>query len=61
MCKNKYNIPVVVNDYDKKKGNFIDHYKIGKLLYNCLIKRRNISNIDAIIVYGIELNIYEKK
>jgi hypothetical protein len=61
MKKNKFNIPVVLNDSKKKKGNFIDHYKIDTLFYNPILKRRSISNINQIIPYGIELIIYGKK
>jgi hypothetical protein len=58
--KNKYNIPVVVDDLLLRKGNFIDHYKVRMGIIKYYIKRRNISKIEQLIVFGIELNIYEK-
>lgn len=51
MCKNKFNIPVLIDKYDKK-GNFIDHYSITKKF---IFKRRNISNIDELKIFGIHL------
>ena len=54
--KNKYNIPLVINDVDKKKGNFIDHYEIKGYIF----KRRSISTIDMLIKFGIEMTIIKK-
>jgi hypothetical protein len=57
--KNKYNIPVVVDDTYLKEGNFIDHITYIKDK-NIIFKRRNISKIDWLILYGISLEIRKK-
>jgi len=54
--KNKYNIPIINNNRYLKVGNFIDHYSITIFTY----KRRNISKIDWLILYGISLEIRKK-
>jgi hypothetical protein len=54
--KNKYNIPLVINNRYIRRGNFIDHYEIKKFHF----KRRNISNKNIIIRFGIEITIIKK-
>ena len=54
--KNKYNIPLVINNRDIRKGNFIEHYEIKKFHFI----RRNISNENIMIKFGIEITIIKK-
>jgi len=55
--KNKYNIPVYINNSSAIEGNFIDHYQyLDYSNYtNNTVKRRSLYNIKNI--FGINLNI----
>jgi hypothetical protein len=58
MEKNKYNIPLYIEDYRIRKGNLIDHFTIDNLSYRI----RSISDIeDEFVRFGIELFIYKNK
>jgi len=57
MYKNKFNIPVL-NNKPLRKGNFIDHYSITHIGGKYIFKRRNISNIDELKIFGIHLTIH---
>lgn len=51
--KNKYNIPIILNDPNKRLGDFIDYYSIRDIF----LKRRNISKVDRLIIFGIQVAI----
>jgi hypothetical protein len=51
--KNKYNIPIILDNINARKGNFIDY--LTDPYNNIIFKRRCISNEDRFIRYGIQL------
>lgn len=58
--KNKFNIPVVINDINIIGGNYIDHLSYKDLHDNSekIVKRRIISkDINILIKFGISLII----
>jgi hypothetical protein len=58
--KNKYNIPVFIDETYLRKGDFIDHYN-NYYKYKFTYKRRNISDDENLFIrYGIQLSIIRK-
>ena len=55
--KNKYNIPVLKDNYYNEDGNFIDHFESSGIY---ILKRRSITPKYQLIIFGICLFIIKK-